>query len=164
MPRTHLLRRLIAILLGAFVLAAALIWGLQYHYMPWGASRALDNAEQFELYSLYPRLSEDEFYSHRILGHAPVVDPAMRKQLSDALRKAARESKGEMMACFEPRHGIRVTNHGQVTDFVICFECLQVAVWRDGKQIAYFTISGSQASVFNAAVLKLGLPPAPMEP
>ncbi len=132
--------------------------------MPWAAARALDNAEQYELFSLYPRMSEDEFHNHRILGHSPVIDPAMRKRLTDALKKAARDSDGRMMSCFQPRHGLRVTRGAQVTDFVICFECLHLAVWRDGQKIAYFTISDSQAAVFNDAVLSLGLPPAPKEP
>jgi len=69
--------------------------------MPWPAARALDNAEQYELYSLYPRLSEDEFHGHRILGHAPVLDSSMQNA-SPSLKTAARESDGRIMACFEP--------------------------------------------------------------
>lgn len=38
-----------------------------------------------------------------------------------------------MPAPFNPRHGIRVTRAEVTTDYLICFECRQVQVWRGGK-------------------------------
>jgi hypothetical protein len=87
--------------------------------MPWVAMRALTEADQYELMSIDPQLSESEPLHHRILGSVLIVDPAIRNRLNAALQSGARESNGTAMACFNPRHGIRVTHAGITTE--LCF-------------------------------------------
>jgi hypothetical protein len=131
--------------------------------MPRAASESLDRADRYELLSLYPYLSENEFYNHRVLGRTTVSDPATRKKLNAGLRAGARESDGSRMACFSPRHGIRVTERGRVTDFVICFECRQVRVYRDGVNVASFLTSASPQGVFDDVLRREGVPLAGSE-
>lgn len=156
-------------LVGCAVAAAAFAWKHR-HDMPLAASRELENADQYELLSLYPYLSgpltgplpssAEFFYGHWVLGRTLVGDPAMRRKLNDALREGAKQSDGRMMACFNPRHAIRVRHGSQVTDFVICFECRQVEVFRDGKQIAFFLTSASPQATFDQVLKDAGISPA----
>ena len=68
-----------------------------------------------------------------------------------------------MMACFNPRHGIRVTHAGVVTNFVTCFECRQVEVWRGNQKLALFLVSVSPQSVFDEVLKSAGVTLAPKE-
>jgi hypothetical protein len=143
-------------------LAVVLAW-VRWHGMPWVALRALNSAEQYELLSLQPLLSQPDFYGHEILGRVLIKDVATRKKLTSALQWGARQSDGTRMACFNPRHGIRVTRGGVVTDFVICFECRQVEVWRGGKRLASFLTSDWPQPVFDDVLKRAGVPLAPKE-
>ena len=71
---------------------------------------------------------------------------------------------GRAMSCFTPRHAVRVTREGVATDFLICFECRQVVVERDGKEISDFVISPSPKAVFDDVLRKAGMPLASNEP
>ena len=75
--------------------------------------------------------------------------PDTRKRLVAALEKGVEENKGDVMKCFNPRHGIRVTHEGMTADFVICFECFQVMVYVAGGKGQRFLITDSPAPIFN---------------
>src|SRR5262249_20104969 len=99
----------------------------------------LEKAEQFELLSLSPeRLKEkpaDAFHGWKVLGKTTVKDAEARKKLIVAFKKGVEANTGIAAACFNPRHGIRVTHDGKTTDFVVCFECFQVQVFVGDKQV-----------------------------
>lgn len=148
----------------ACAVAALFVWNHRRD-MPRTASRLLENPDRYELLSLYPYLTfsaqysaADRFHGHPIIGRTFISDPGVQRKLNDALRVGARESDGSMMACFNPRHGIRVTHGRQVTDFVICFECRQVEVFQDEKQIAFFITTSSPQSMFDQALRSVGVP------
>ena len=126
--------------------------------MPASARAALENADTYELLSVSPLRTGGEFYGHRVLGRTTVADPATRARLTAALRSGARESDGSMMACFNPRHGVRATRAGTVTDLLICFECRQVRVLRDGRHVGWFLTSSSPQSAFDRALRDAGVP------
>jgi hypothetical protein len=63
--------------------------------------------------------------------------------------------------CFNPRHGIRVTHDDQTIDFVICFECSQIQVWRDDQFLTTFIVGHSPEGVFNQALRDAGLTLSP---
>jgi hypothetical protein len=132
--------------------------------MPRGAWNALNDADRYELLSLNPLLSKPDYYGHEILGRTVIHDAATRERLNEAFQSGVRASDGGMMACFNPRHGIRVTHKGVSTDFVICFECRQVQVWRGGRKIAFFLVSDSPQPVFDDVLKSAGVPLAPKEP
>jgi hypothetical protein len=175
-PRHHLVmawrrRRWIFLLLVVLAAIAGVAWW-RWPGMPRVAVRALTNADQYELLSLQPYMgtmtSPDapRFYDHEIIGRTQVIDTAVRAKLNEALQRGVREmtDPNKVRACFNPRHGIRVTRAGITTDFVICFECRQIEVWRGGTVIAAFPTSSSPQPVFDEVLERAGVPLAPKEP
>ena len=132
--------------------------------VPRTAWNALNDADRYELLSLNPHLSKPDYYGHEILGQTLVQAPSVRERLNNTLKAGARSSDGRAYACFNPRHGIRVTHADVVTDLLICFECRQVQVWRGGQKIAYFLVSESPQPVFDEVLKSAGVPLAPKEP
>jgi hypothetical protein len=145
----------------AFLVAALVC--VRGHATPRVAWNALNDGDQYELLSLYPYLSKPDYYGHEILGRTIISDPAARDRLNSALQAGVRQSDGRAMSCFNPRHGIRVTRAGVTTDFVICFECRQVQVWRGSQMIGFFLISDSPKTVFVEVLKSAGVPLAPKE-
>jgi hypothetical protein len=145
-------RRGVILLIAATVLVFAYLF-LPFHRFPGKEFDCLYNADRFELFSLYPSLlsppGPDRFDGHVILGSTAVQDRQTQADLRDALIAGIRSSNGSEAACFNPRHGIRVTAGNVVTDFVICFECKQVEVWRDGKMIAEQPTTALPAATFD---------------
>ena len=145
--------------------------------------RAFDEATVFELLALNPwvppldqdaehavvvdagtRLPRDEFHGFVILGRKTITDPATRARLIDALEAGIRDSDGTRAGCFAPRHALRVSGRGGTSDFVICFECLQIAMsFSDGNH-SMILVSRSPRDVFNQALRDAGLPIAPETP
>jgi hypothetical protein len=132
--------------------------------IPHAAWNALNDADRYELLSLNPHLSESDYYGHEILGQTLIQDAAVRERLNNALQAGVRASDGRAYACFNPRHGIRVTHAGVVTDFLICFECRQVQVWRGDQEIAHFLVSDSPQAVFDDVLKSADVPLAPKDP
>jgi hypothetical protein len=151
----------LAALLGLIV--TGVLAYLRWHAMPLVAWHALNDADHYELFSLNPRLSGPGFHGHEILGRTLVTDASTQKRLNDALRSGARESNGSIMACFNPRHGIRVTDAGVTTDLAICFECRQVEVFQGGKMIASFPITNSPQPTFDSVLKAAAVPLPPSE-
>lgn len=131
--------------------------------MPAPAAAALDGAETFELLSLSPEAlkepPEDAFQRWKVLGSTTVTDPAVRTRLITAFKQGVQASDGTVAGCFNPRHGIRVTTKGVTTEFVICFECLQVQVNSGGTGSSFLTTASPQV-VFNEVLDAAGVPRA----
>jgi hypothetical protein len=99
----------------------------------------LGKAETMELFRLDPKLlfdgravKEDSFHGYEITFRTTVEKAEQRTQLGDPLGKALHWSRLRMGACFNPRHGLRVTQGKRTVDFVICLECWGVLVY-EGK-------------------------------
>lgn len=73
--------------------------------------------------------TDEEFKGYPVLGKVEIEDAEKRKKIMEALRKGIHNSDGKMAKCFWPRHGISATKAGNTTEYVICFECLQLKVW-----------------------------------
>lgn len=133
------------------------------------AVTVLRNAATFELLSLDPLPSKrgdspDAFHGWTVLGEIDVVDPAVRDELVDALEAGIAENDGMAAACFEPRHGIRVTQNGVQYDFVICFECFSARWYAENVQKKGFLLTGSPQPVFDRVLTdaSIALPAAPV--
>jgi hypothetical protein len=113
--------------------------------------------------SLDPTPTEGEFHNYRIIGKTTVANRDMQKKLTAALVLDAKETNGQM-GCFSPRHGIRVTHGSEITDYVICFECGQVQVWRDTQEISHFTIYNAAKPAFDDVLIKDNQPLEPKQP
>ena len=122
----------------------------------------LEKAESFELLSLSPdrqkEKSKDDFHGWKVLGKTTVKDVDVRKKLVAAFEKGVEENDGTVAACFNPRHGIRVTHDGKTADFVICFECFQVQALVGDKKPDGFLITNSPASAFNDVLKEAKVP------
>jgi len=128
------------------VLALAVFWlaapPLAAHDAPSkeykAALRLLAKADSFELFSLDPdelaRVEKGGFHGWRVLGQTTIKNKATRQRLIKALEKGVNDNDGSAAGCFNPRHGIRVKRGKTTADFVICYECLSMEVYIDGKK------------------------------
>ena len=149
-------------------LPVALVIGLsaqvagQDNKIPDQARAILEKARQFDLLSIghdpSPKKPAEDFHGWPVLGKTTIKDPNTRKQLVAALEKGVEENKGDVMKCFNPRHGIRVTHGGMTADFVICFECFQAEVFVAGEKERRFLITDSPAPVFNQTLQQANVP------
>lgn len=132
--------------------------------IPAAAKVILEQADEFELLSLDPRLSskpaKDAFHGYRILGSTQIPDPPTRKKLVTALEKGIAENGGRTLAhCFNPRHGIHVTRAKEHADFVICFECDQIQIY--GAASVEVLTTGSPLPIFNHVLQDAKVPLEP---
>lgn len=98
--------------------------------LPADAAAALNEAPEWELFSLDPCIEEDpddasRFHGWKILGSTQITDVTTRENLLQSLEASIAANPGMAALCFAPRHGIRVKYKEQQHDFVICFECYQ---------------------------------------
>jgi hypothetical protein len=135
--------------------------------MPWAARRALADAEQYELMSLDPAMGSGlmnppSFHGYRVLGSTPVTDPGTRQRLNDALLASVDEATpSDRKSCFQPRHGVRVSRGGTVTEFLICFQCWSLRVFRDGQPIAAPSTTDSAQATFSEVLRQAEVPLSP---
>ena len=112
--------------------------------LPEEVRAALEHADSLELLSLHPmingaRFAEPErptgesFYDHEILGRSTIEAAAERRAMIEAVYEGIVDSDGTVAACFDPRRGIRAVRGDSTVDLVICFECLQIAVYVDDE-------------------------------
>jgi len=134
---------------------------------PADAQAVLDKAESLQLLSLDPDekagpKARNHFHGYRVLGSTEVKGKADRQKLLAALSKGLADSDGTVARCFIPRHGIRASQGGKTVELVICFECLQVRGYLDGKRFDLSTTAGPQPA-FDALLkaAKVKLPAAP---
>jgi hypothetical protein len=134
--------------------------------IPDEVERLFDKADGFELYSLNPdrqfdkdgKLVEpkDGFHGWRVLGKTE-VKVGDRKKLVDALRLGAEDNFGLAAGCFIPRHGVRLTGGKKTVDLVICFQCLSVQVFEEGKATKGFLMTHEPQPAFDALLKAAGV-------
>ncbi|HYS03626.1 MAG TPA: hypothetical protein VEW47_00390 [Candidatus Dormibacteraeota bacterium] len=126
-----------------------------------GARAVLAGADRLELLSLDPeaplRSSSKGFHGFKILGKTVITSEDDRRRLFFALNKGEAETSGMLASCFNPRHGIRASKHGQMVDLVICFECLQVVAYLNNDKAGGFLTSKSPQPVFDSLLSKAGV-------
>jgi WG containing repeat len=127
--------------------------------IPEAAAAILEQADHFELLSLNPDYqqiaAEGDFHGYRVLRTAFIDDAETRKKLVSTFKQAVAENQGIEAACFNPRHGIRVTRKEKQADFVICFECNQVHV--RGAVQGTFLITHSAQPLFDSVLRSKGV-------
>ena len=136
--------------------------------MPADAAAALNEAPEWELFSLNPCIEEDpddssRFHGWKILGSTQITDVKTREKLMQSLEESVAANPGMVAACFAPRHGIRVKYKGQQHDFVICFECYHGTWFTDDIQREGYNPTDAPADAFNG-VLKDAKVPLPEPP
>ena len=147
-----------------FVVAAVIAMAacVDRNVIPATAATILEQADHFELLSLDPRPqwepAEGDFHRYKVLGTAVINDAETRKKIVCAFKRAVAENQEIVAACFNPRHGIRVTRNEKQADFVICFECAHVQVF--GEVHRGFLITNSARGLFDSVLRSSGIPRA----
>jgi hypothetical protein len=130
--------------------------------MPPLAQAALEKTDTFELLSLDPdpekKTRKDGFHGWKVLGQTLIKDAKVRKDLVAAFKKGVEENDGIVADCFIPRHGIRIKHEGKTVDLVICFQCLKVYLYVDGKREKGFLVTRSPQPLFNQVLKSAGVP------
>jgi hypothetical protein len=125
--------------------------------------QVLDEAEEWEVYSLFPTPNEkrlpERFQGWAVLGKTTVRDAETRKHLGEALAWGTQRYHQWFPgpACFNPRHGIHASHGGKTVDLVICFECSYV--YQSDRMV--FRTTGAPQAVFDAVLTKAGVPLRP---
>src|SRR5262245_57246499 len=81
---------------------------------------AVDVPDSLILYALDPRepteqdlADPEKFHGYAIRGKVEIPEPARKAELLGALEQGVKDSDGSVAACFQPRHGLRLTRHGK---------------------------------------------------
>jgi hypothetical protein len=146
-----------------FLLLALLPLSAAAVELPKELRETLEKGERFELLSIRPaRVERTEgsfnFHGWEVIGRTWVRDAALRKKLVAAYKAGVEENQGIGASCFRPRHGIRITEKGRVTDFIICFECYQTQVYVDDRPLKALLVTRSPEPVFNDSLKAAKLP------
>ena len=123
--------------------------------LPDEAVAALKTGTKFLLFSLEPEIDrdilapkpkpEESHHGFKILGSTELVDATSRSSAVAAITDAVRDFNGVLAKCFEPRHSVRViADNGTTYDFVACFQCHQIYVYRGKERIDTAGMTGSQ--------------------
>lgn len=129
--------------------------------------RTVGTPDQLTLYSLDFRAFEPGatvvaktqlFHGYPILGKMEIAEAEQRLEIHVAVTNAI--GGDEFAACFWPRHGLRVVQDGRITDYVICFHCSQVEIYRaSGKKVE--PISTAPKALLNKHLSEAGIPVVP---
>ena len=154
-----------------FVVAPFIWCSFGSPFLPWDIRNALSSPETVELFSLesgneklFPQseLDRPRVYNFPNLG-STVLNPADSSIVTNWLwyRLVWYDSPLSLrtveFGCFWPHHMVRITSQGHVYDFVICFNCGNAQVYRDGIWKYQFGWTGDR-SAFNKILINAHVP------
>ena len=127
-----------------------------------GATQGIfENSQQFTLLSLDSSgigeyKGKDSFRGYRILGQTQLGSSEKARIVSTFYNGMA-ENEDRANACFSPRHAIHAVQDGKHVDLVICFSCMQVAIYSNNKKSGT-VISRSPQATFDAVLKEANVP------
>ncbi len=77
---------------------------------------------------------QERFRRYVVLAKAQVTDPAEHRRLVEALYEGLKGEGAGPANCFIPRHGLRFEREGKIVEFLICFQCTRVYIYRPGAE------------------------------
>lgn len=118
--------------------------------LPTEAAQALQAPTQVILYSLEPwertTARGKNLHGYKILGRT-TLDPKQTQIAVAAFQTAVSGWDGMLAMCFDPRHALQVTSNGKTYDFLLCYACHQLYVYRGEKLLAGIGASGSSKAL-----------------
>lgn len=122
--------------------------------IPPDALQALENAVTLQTYLLdgNPETNtrgefkhEVGLHAYKILSEATIEEPHEITRIATGIKEGI-YSAGMPAACFAPRHAVNVSNDDGSFDFLICFECGWVYIYRRDEKtpLAGLTFSGNK--------------------
>lgn len=131
--------------------------------LPAEAAAALHAPEKVVLYSLepwsQPTANNATLHAFKILGQT-TLDTKQGAIAISAFEAAIpdRVSRNRIQElCFDPRHALRVTANRQTYDFLLCYACGYLYVYRGNQNIAMLNALGSP-DVLNAILTEAKVP------
>lgn len=129
------------------LILALLFVPIMWNELPKEVITALDTAPSVTLYSIQPwggpDLPEWDFHGHHVLGKIELEQEKARQAANEFKDAAARMESaffggGVGSNCvITPRHALRVVSEGHTYDLLLCYQCRQLEVFRDGKEIKF---------------------------
>jgi TPR repeat protein len=125
--------------------------------------KALNSPSTITLYSLQPwggpDLPEWDFHGHHQNGHVALNQEKARQAiaaLNDAISKGA--AGVQSLCIINPRHALRVISSGNTYDILICYECGQLELYKNGQSLPFSGSIGSKPDVLNRLLKQAGIP------
>src|SRR5690606_36458438 len=94
-------------------------------------------------------------HGYHILGRA-ILDAGDSRIAVEQLRLAVADWDGLVAGCFDPRHALRVVSGGHTYEFLLCYDCNGIAVFRDTVRLTTLGATGSP-QVLNKLMKEKGL-------
>ena len=118
--------------------------------LPPEAEQALRAPGKVTLYSLEPdilpvprdKALHQVFYNVKLLGQTELDGKQSATAIAE-LKSAIPRWKGLIFMCFSPRHALRVTAKGHTYDFLICYACQQLEIYRDDQHLTTLGVARS---------------------
>lgn len=101
--------------------------------------------------------NEKEFHGYRVLGRIEVTDRKRIEEIVAAFNRGIADSDGSVASCFYPRHAIRAHYGERLEDYVICFQCLNIAKY-NGEKITSIPTADSGKATLNAILREEKIP------
>lgn len=129
----------------------------------------VEGAEATTLLTLDPRRlpakPDDEpherFRRYPVLATAVISEAAEHRRLVEALYEGLKGEGAGPAGCFIPRHGLRFERDGRSVEFLICFQCTRVHVYRpDAEHKVDMLMGPGVKPVFDEAIKAHELPVA----
>ncbi len=105
----------------------------------------LGKAHSIEVFSLNPQgLSEEQlgeanapltFHGFEILGTLDIKEPAKRLKIAELITTGIENANQDIHSnCeFFPRHGLRVSSEDNSADFILCYQCGELLIYKTRK-------------------------------
>jgi hypothetical protein len=159
--------RVISIGLLLLVVTAGIVWRLLPKDESTILSATNDPSRKIVLYSLDPSKGESNDDTQGVLFHGwPVLgkielDADQQRGVMDSVQAAIQTPGVVSKKCFDPRHGLQVTSEGHTIDYVICFACSNIEIYKDDKRFKYSTISPEPSVLLNQILTQNAVPLSP---
>ena len=75
----------------------------------------------------------EDFHGYSVLSKTEIKDQDFQELVKNAFIKSL-SGGTESTKCFNPRHGLRISNDKTSIDLVICFECRNFVSYADGQE------------------------------
>lgn len=117
---------------------------------------------EFELISIEPKDNQkidspNRIDGNLILGRTSVTNKETRDALVRAIEESAVPMDGSVACLIKPRHVVRVRHKGEVYDFIICFQCKIIQLWKGGKFDSEFVFVRKHKDLFNKILTDAGV-------
>ena len=130
--------------------------------LPPELAQVLHNAQHAMLYSLEPWADPEgdvpRLQRYQILGRTE-LDATQTSVAAKEFEGSVGQWNGMVAMCFDPRHALRIVAEGHTYDFLLCYRCQELYVYRDESKnaIAMLGASGSP-QILNDLLVSANVP------